>query len=140
MSLVLNNPYVINSIGLALDMFGAWFVAWEVVGQYRGVKFKKVGATVCGGKAEDPQTSEYKKYEKNKSTFMWLGICLLTIGFSLQMYSNYIQNNESFTLISPPEAATPQIISAIRMPQPSILPKPMIEINATIIKANKSTE
>ena len=121
MCLDLSNPYTINSLGLALDIIGAWFIAWEIVRRYKGVKFKKVGGAECGASPEDPQTDEYKKYEKNKSLFMWLGIILLTIGFGLQIYSNIIQNKGSLVFI-PAQAAKPQITFATEKPHINSLP------------------
>jgi hypothetical protein len=121
MYLDLCNPYTINSIGLALDIVGAWFVAWEVVGRYKGDKFKEVGGAKCGASPEDPQTDEYKKYEKNKGLFMWFGISLLTIGFGLQIYSNIIQNKESLVSI-PAQAARPQTTFATKKPHINSLP------------------
>lgn len=86
-----NIPYVLNSVGLCIDIIGAWFVAWEITSQYKGVKFNKVGGTECGAEPEDPETQEYKQYEVNKHSRMKIGLILLTTGFILQIISNIIQ-------------------------------------------------
>lgn len=76
---------VFNSAGLIFDIAGAWFVAWEVVNQYRGIKVN-VG---WGATGEDSE--EYKQWEKKKLTKMSLGLGFLTIGFMLQIVSNFIR-------------------------------------------------
>jgi len=86
-----NTPYLLNSIGLCLDIIGAWFIAWEITSKYTGTKFNKVGGATCGSLPEDPETIEYKEYETNKFKRMKFGLILLTIGFSLQIISNIIQ-------------------------------------------------
>lgn len=30
-----NIAYVLNSVGLCIDIIGAWFVAWEITSQYK---------------------------------------------------------------------------------------------------------
>jgi len=56
-----NTPYLLNSIGLCLDIIGAWFIAWEITSKYTGTKFNKVGGATCGSLPEDPETIEYKE-------------------------------------------------------------------------------
>ena len=79
---------LINSIGPGFDILGAWFVAWEVVRQYQGKKYypQITWNEVFAGPKE---TDEYKKYEKKKYTRMWIGLSFLTLGFSLQITSNW---------------------------------------------------
>lgn len=90
-----------NSIGLLFDIAGAWLVGWEVVRQYRGQKVR-VGAgvlrsdylgsdgtpVVAGQHAEN--TEEYKTWELKKYLRMKLGLFFLTIGFLLQLVSNWL--------------------------------------------------
>ena len=94
MFLYLPNPHIINIIGLLFDIIGACLVAWEVSCQYKGLKFKEVGSARCGADDEDPQTDEYKKYEKSKFKFMKIGLGILVFGFFLQIFSNYLQFSE----------------------------------------------
>jgi len=78
----------INSSGLVFDIVGAWFVAWEVVVQYKDNKHKKL--TSWEGALGPPQeTYAYKKYEETKYLKMKIGLILLTIGFILQIFSNW---------------------------------------------------
>lgn len=79
---------LINSIGLLFDICGAWFVAWEVLFQYRGQKHcqQQTWNEIFAGPRE---TDGYKKYEKNKYLKMWIGLSCLTIGFLLQIISNF---------------------------------------------------
>jgi len=121
MCLDLSNPYTINSIGLGFDIIGACLVAWEVSHQYRGTKFKEVGGATCGSNPEDPQTDEYKKYEKSKLKLMQVGLVLLVIGFCLQIYSNFLQGGDQLVSILNMQAK-PQIKVATRNPQKNIFP------------------
>ena len=57
------NTYIINSIGLFLDIIGAWFIAIEVVYQYKGQKYRgnltldpSVSPVI-----EDPKSLQYRK-------------------------------------------------------------------------------
>lgn len=93
------NTYIINCIGLAFDIIGAWFIAIEVVYQYKGEKYLRRIEPVVHRQNLSPQsrrvfhpeeTDGYKSWEKSKHTKMWIGLILLTIGFSLQIYSNLL--------------------------------------------------
>lgn len=75
---------VVNSAGLLFDIAGAWFVAWEVVNQFRGNKTELTWDEL------GEETPEYKQWEKGKLTIMSLGLGCLTIGFILQIISNFI--------------------------------------------------
>ena len=100
----MNTYKIINSVGLLLDIIGAWFIAFEVVKQYKGEKFFVEAQTwddTLGKNSEE--MPEYTAWEKSKYIKMWIGLILLTIGFSLQIYSNCINypkgyvNNEITT-------------------------------------------
>jgi hypothetical protein len=78
---------VINSAGLLFDIAGAWFVAWEVVNQYKG---HKVNPNPLFDDLQGEETPEFKQWEKRKLTIMSLGLGSLTIGFILQIISNFI--------------------------------------------------
>ena len=84
-----------NSIGLVLDIVGAWLVAWEVVRQYRGKRSQSSDTPVVGvvgGFAPAPEvteTPEYVAWEKRKYLLMKLGLLFLTLGFVLQIVSNW---------------------------------------------------
>ena len=78
----------INSSGLALDIFGAWLVAWEVVSQFKGDKHKSL-PTWEGALGPPQETDFYKKHEKNKYLKMKIGLACLTLGFILQILSNW---------------------------------------------------
>jgi hypothetical protein len=79
----------INSIGLFLDIVGAWFVAWEVVRQYKG---NTHGISMAFGDFVNPspKTKEYKSWVQNKYLKMKIGLGCLTIGFMLQIASNWV--------------------------------------------------
>lgn len=84
-------PKYINSIGLLLDIAGAWFVAWEVVSQYQGDKFHK--SPTWSEIFDSPkETDPFKKYEKSKLLKMKIGLGCLTLGFALQIISNFLNS------------------------------------------------
>ena len=94
----INLQAIVNTIGLLLDIAGAWFVAWEVINQYKGQKTKlstgvvvqaEGWSVVAGQEAED--TDEFKKWEILKYWRMKVGLAFLTIGFLLQLASNWVR-------------------------------------------------
>lgn len=80
---------VINSIGLIFDIFGAWFVAWEVIRRFNGEQYS-TSVTIEVITLPPNKTTEYEKYERNKYRKMCIGLILLTIGFLFQIGSNWI--------------------------------------------------
>jgi len=84
-----NIPKTINSIGLLFDILGAWFVAIEVVRKFKGEKYEKDPSLYAADKPPY-DSAEYKKWESSKFIFMWLGLAFLTIGFILQISSNWL--------------------------------------------------
>lgn len=83
-----NIPRVINSVGLAFDIVGAWLVAIEIVKKFKGEKYEKNPSLFA---ADDPpfDSTEYKKWELLKLMYMKLGLGCLTVGFILQILSNW---------------------------------------------------
>jgi hypothetical protein len=80
-------------LGLVFDIIGAWFVAWEVVRQFHGKKHEPVCIITCSDMSAGPppvETEDFKKWEKQKYFRMKLGLAALTIGFILQILSNFI--------------------------------------------------
>ncbi len=117
------NPVHVNTLGLVFDILGAWLVAIEVVNQFRGKKYEN--DPTWDGIGKPPwDTDEYKKWELSKYKLMWIGLICLTVGFSLQIASNYIKTNPSVSAAKPttaPQAeikATPNMSPAINMIEP----------------------
>jgi len=88
------NP-ITNLTGLLFDIIGAWLVAWEVVQQYKGEKYKlnhipeeKMRSTMRPSAEDHP---DYKLFESHKHRKMKWGLACLTIGFILQMLPNLFQ-------------------------------------------------
>lgn len=83
-----NIPKFINTAGLFFDIAGAWLVAIEVVKQFKGKKYDKDPSLYA---ADEPpfDSAEYKKWELSKYKYMWIGLICLTIGFILQILSNW---------------------------------------------------
>lgn len=86
---LLLNPKFLNSLGLTFDIFGAWFVAIEVVHKFKGGKYYK-DPSLYAADMPPCDSDEYKKWEFFKYKYMWLGLALLTIGFIMQICSNWL--------------------------------------------------
>jgi len=85
---ILLTPKIINSIGLLFDIAGAWLVAWEVVNQYKQRQYKTQFFDDIGNDLE--KEPNYEQWENNKYFKMRLGLALLTLGFLLQITSNWL--------------------------------------------------
>lgn len=80
---------ITNSIGLIFDIIGAILVAIEVVNKFEGKQFKDM--PMYYGESPPPEkTEQYEQWERNKFFYMSLGLCLLLIGFLLQILSNWL--------------------------------------------------
>ena len=96
-----NIPKIINSIGLAFDIVGAWLVAWEVVRTFKGQQYE-VQPLIANGENPPPKkTEKYKTYESDKHCKMLIGLFCLTIGFSFQFLSNWIYSPQAITTEAP---------------------------------------
>jgi len=124
----------INTTGLLFDIFGAWFVASEVVDQFKGEKtiisegtvidkprqkgFSSIpvpkSKIVIGQLSKD--SSPFKRWEEKKHRKMWLGLTFLTIGFLLQILSNW-------TYLILPSNETKKTIEAIIIKEKPIITK-----------------
>lgn len=82
---ILNNPNILNTIGLFFDLLGAILIGWGILRPFKGSRFHKVGEVQCGGKARDPEKEEAKSYEALNLRIAKVGIFLLVTGFILQI-------------------------------------------------------
>jgi hypothetical protein len=85
---------LVNSAGLLFDIAGAWLVAWEVLRVYNGLRHNiSLGVTMADWVVGQQlvERPEYSEYEKQKHARMKLGLGLLTIGFTLQLVSNWVK-------------------------------------------------
>lgn len=80
---------IINSIGLFCDIIGAWLVAIEIVKVYKGQKHMP-NPTWQDVFDAPRETQDYKKWQLLTHKFMFLGLVLLTVGFLLQVASNWV--------------------------------------------------
>jgi hypothetical protein len=80
---------LVNSVGLAFDLSGAWLLAYEVVKQFRGQKYE---ASPAGAGVDPPprETKAFSLWERTKFTKMRRGLVLLAFGFFLQLVSNWL--------------------------------------------------
>lgn len=78
-----------STVGLVLDILGAWCVAMEVVKQFKGMivqqKYVPYGET-----GDQEKTAELEDYERFKYRWMKIGLCLLTAGFIFQIVGLWI--------------------------------------------------
>jgi hypothetical protein len=81
---------MINSVGLCFDILGAWFVAIEVVKQYKGKKYKDQPTWNDIG-AGPKESQEYEKWQMLNHKWMLRGLVMLTVGFLLQVASNWVK-------------------------------------------------
>lgn len=89
------NP-LLTIFGLLLDMFGAFFVASEVVKPYKLEKYTSPIETMAQMTDISPFPAAredifYRQYELIRYRNMKIGITLLTIGFIMQIIPNAIQ-------------------------------------------------
>ena len=85
---------LVNTLGLACDIAGAWLVAWEVVKQYRGkthqvspIDFRTELLGPNQPEQRVTETKEFERWQRGKLTRMKCGLAFLTVGFLLQIVS-----------------------------------------------------
>ena len=90
-----NSVPLLNIVGIACDIIGAFLIASEVVHQFEGKKYRgsaqptfdrSVVITQAAQETEEFQAWDAKKYRNMK-----LGLGLLTSGFLLQILANLMQ-------------------------------------------------
>jgi len=89
-----NAVALLNIVGLICDIFGAFFVASEVVRQFQGKKHKQSTGHSFGEFVSNPppeETEEYKQWDLSKYRNMKIGLGLLVFGFGLQVVANIVQ-------------------------------------------------
>jgi hypothetical protein len=84
-----------NMLGIALDIAGAYLVAYEVVRRFEGEKYESaIGSGPIDGvpTIDAPtETKAFQQFESRRFRRMQLGLILLTIGFALQFIANAVQ-------------------------------------------------
>ena len=78
----------LNSLGLIFDMLGAIFIAYEIWSPFKGKKYRD---DVTFDESSEPvrETNIFSNWESRKYKLMFIGLCLLVVGFSLQLASNF---------------------------------------------------
>lgn len=91
----LNAIALANMCGIAMDIAGAYFVAYEVVRRFHGEKYESgIGSGPIGGvPTVDPpiESIAFSEFERRRFRNMKLGMVLLTVGFALQFLANAAQ-------------------------------------------------
>lgn len=90
----INAISLLNSVGLICDIFGAFFVASEVVRQFKGIKHKQSTGYSFGdfvSNSPPEETEEYKQWDLRKYRNMKIGLGFLVFGFGLQVVANILQ-------------------------------------------------
>jgi len=93
------NPYCVGALGLILDFVGACFVAYEVVLQYQGKKYRDIKSMhdINDTPLELP---EYTAWEGRKYKFMLFGLFVLFLGCAVQLWGLWL----GYKLSTPPQA------------------------------------
>lgn len=80
-----------TTIGLVMDLLGAWFVAIEIIKKFNGPQTIDVGGvgTLNGSFVPKPNP-QYLDYEKIKHRWMACGLLFLTLGFLMQIAGTWI--------------------------------------------------
>ena len=95
MTWVLTNlPPLLNVVGILCDIIGAFFVASEVVRQYRGKRYAEDMALAFDDlviQQPPKETKQFQVWERLKYRNMKIGLVLLTFGFVLQLIANGLQ-------------------------------------------------
>ena len=107
------NPYILGAIGLVLDMVGACFVAYEVVLQYRGQKYRDM-STIDSINDQPIELPEYTAWEGRKYKFMLTGLVILFFGCAVQLLGLWLGYRAS--------VETPSQVSPIAKPEQRINP------------------
>ncbi len=86
---------LLNIAGIICDIIGAFFVATEVVRQFRGEKYMHNPAypPSIGPVAPPPpkETQDFKAWDFAKYRNMKIGLTVLVLGFLLQIAANIVQ-------------------------------------------------
>lgn len=90
-----------SSVGLGLDIVGAWIVGADIVRAFRGARYEHereysfeeiasqgIGKFIDGGYPEE--TQEYQVWQRTLGGIRRRGLFVLTAGFLLQLISNWI--------------------------------------------------
>ena len=92
MSWILANTIpLLNVVGIAFDIIGAFLVASEVVRQFRGKQYRDQFTFDRDVAFAPVETDQYKTWAHLKSRAMQFGLACLVLGFLLQMIANVLQ-------------------------------------------------
>ena len=92
MSWILTNTIpLLNVVGIAFDIIGAFLVASEVVRQFRGKQHRDQFTFDSGVAFAPVETDQYKAWAHLKTRTMQIGLACLVLGFSLQLIANVLQ-------------------------------------------------
>ena len=83
-------PKVLSSIGLGLDVVGAFLIAFNVFNDFKGTKFV-LGQTYGTFLNPPTETAEFKAWSKRNFIFACFGLLLLFGGFGFQVLALLIQ-------------------------------------------------
>lgn len=81
----------LNSIGLIFDMLGAILIGYEIWSPFKDKKYRD---DVTLDETNEPvrETNIFSNWESRKYKLMFAGLCLLVVGFLLQLASNFMSH------------------------------------------------
>lgn len=92
MSWILANAIpLLNVVGIAFDIIGAFLVSSEVVRQFRGKQFRDQFTFDSDVAFAPAETDQYKEWAHLKTRTMIWGLACLVFGFLLQLIANVLQ-------------------------------------------------
>lgn len=77
-------PFLVAALGLLLDLVGACFVAYEVVLQYQGKKYRDI-KNLSDINEQPIERPEYTAWQGRKYKFMLTGLVILFFGCAVQL-------------------------------------------------------
>ncbi|NOR69298.1 MAG: hypothetical protein GQ532_06310 [Methylomarinum sp.] len=76
-------PQIITTIGLSLDIFGAYLLANEITNEFEGEMYLN-SSIGCGETLRPIKTVEFTSWEIKHKASLRYGLSLLSLGFFLQ--------------------------------------------------------
>ncbi len=83
-------PQLLNTIGLVFDIAGVWFLAYEVIKKFASSEFERslLPASKVLSPPSPKKSEAFQCWQQRRGR---IGLGFLTLGFGLQILSNWIR-------------------------------------------------